>query len=87
MQNLFAGLRTGPVAWLAEADYIVDDGTDNSRRELWVGHLEADWRLRQGQKGRTVGSCSICSDDGQSTTATRFETGPTANCAQSAGFG
>ena len=28
MQNLFAGLRTGPVAWLAEADYIVDDGTD-----------------------------------------------------------
>jgi len=49
MQNLFAGLRTGPVSWLAEANYIVDDGTDSGRRELWVGHLEADWRLRQGQ--------------------------------------
>jgi hypothetical protein len=26
MQNLFAGLRTGIVSWLAEVDYIVDDG-------------------------------------------------------------
>jgi hypothetical protein len=48
MQNVFAGLRTGPIAWLAEADYIVDDGTDTGRRELWVGHLEGDWRLGAG---------------------------------------
>ncbi|MGH8237060.1 MAG: hypothetical protein ACREXP_08560, partial [Steroidobacteraceae bacterium] len=25
MQGVFAGLRTGPIAWLAEADYIVDE--------------------------------------------------------------
>jgi len=48
MQNLFAGLRTGPVAWLAEADYIVDS-TSAPRRKQWAGLIEANWRLRKGQ--------------------------------------
>ena len=48
MQNLFAGVRTGPVAWLAEANFIVDEGSESGRRELWVGHLQADWRMWQG---------------------------------------
>ena len=26
------GLRTGPIAWLAELDYVVDDGFDEGRR-------------------------------------------------------
>jgi hypothetical protein len=47
MQNVFAGLRTGPVAWLAEADYIVDDSLDPRRKQA-VGLIEADWRVRQG---------------------------------------
>lgn len=48
MQNLFAGLRTGPLAWLAEADYIVDDTSPGGRREQWVGLLEANWSWHQG---------------------------------------
>jgi len=47
MQNLFAGLRTGPVAWLGEADYIVDDSL-GPRRKQALGLVEADWRIRQG---------------------------------------
>jgi len=47
--GLFCGLRTGPVTWLGEADYIVDEGTSTGRREEWVGLLEANWLLRKGQ--------------------------------------
>ncbi len=49
LQGLFGGLRTGPVSWLAEADYIVDQGTPTGRREAWVGLLEANWLIRKGQ--------------------------------------
>ncbi|MGH8223984.1 MAG: hypothetical protein ACREQZ_13525, partial [Woeseiaceae bacterium] len=48
MQNLFAGLRTGRVSWLAEIDYIVDKGSPTGRRELWMSFLEANVRVRQG---------------------------------------
>jgi len=48
MQNVFAGVRTGPIAWLAEADYIIDDTLVPDRRQA-VGLLEANWRMRQGQ--------------------------------------
>jgi len=48
MQGLFAGVRTGPVAWLAEADYIVDDGFAEGRRRLWVGLVEGNWSVRRG---------------------------------------
>lgn len=47
MQNLFAGFRTGPVNWLAEVDYIVDEGYA-PRRHLWATLVEANWRYRQG---------------------------------------
>lgn len=48
MQNLFAGLKTGPVAWLAQADLIVDDGTPTGRRDSSVGFLEASVNPWQG---------------------------------------
>jgi len=48
MAGAFAGLRTGPVSWLGEADYIEDESTAVSRRKLWVGLLEANWLIRQG---------------------------------------
>lgn len=48
MQNVFAGLTTGPVAWLAELDYIVDDGTPTGRRKMWASLIEANYRYRQG---------------------------------------
>ncbi|HEX5787638.1 MAG TPA: hypothetical protein VFY03_05625 [Woeseiaceae bacterium] len=47
MQNVFAGLKTGPVAWLAEIDYIIDDGFA-PRRKFWVTLIEANYRYRQG---------------------------------------
>jgi hypothetical protein len=48
MQNVFAGLRTGPIAWLAEADYILDDSFA-PRRKQGIGLIEANWIYRQGQ--------------------------------------
>jgi hypothetical protein len=48
MQNIFAGLRTGRVAWLAELDYIIDEGTPTGRRVFWVSLLEANVALARG---------------------------------------
>ena len=48
MQNVFGGLRTGPVAWLAELGYIIDDGTPTGRRSRWTGLAEANYGYRQG---------------------------------------
>lgn len=48
MQGVFAGLKTGPIAWLAEADYISDDSFA-TRRKLWAGLLEANWMYKNGQ--------------------------------------
>lgn len=47
MQNLFAGLRTGPVAWLGEVDYIVST-TSPQKREQLAALVEANWRVKQG---------------------------------------
>jgi hypothetical protein len=48
LAGAFAGLRTGPVAWLAEADYVSDDGLDEATRKMWVGLLEANWAFARG---------------------------------------
>jgi hypothetical protein len=45
---VFAGLRTGPVAWLAEADYVKDEGLDGGPRRQWVGLIEANWEPLRG---------------------------------------
>ena len=45
--GVFAGLRTGPVAWLAEADLIRDQSFPGGR-SLASGLIEADWRIRRG---------------------------------------
>lgn len=48
MQNIFAGIRTGPVTWLAEIDYIINDGTSTGRRTTRATLLEANYGYRQG---------------------------------------
>jgi hypothetical protein len=48
MANVFAGLRTGALAWLAEADYVVDDGFPTGERTLLAGLLEANWLVARG---------------------------------------
>lgn len=49
MQGVFAGVRTGPIAWLAEADYIVDETLAAEERKQWVGLIEANWLFARGQ--------------------------------------
>jgi len=49
MQGLFAGVRTGPVVWLGEADYIMDKTLGPTERKQWVGLLEANWLMVKGQ--------------------------------------
>ncbi len=46
--GLFAGVRTGPVAWLGEADLIRDDSFPDGGRMLAAGLLEGDWRFLRG---------------------------------------
>jgi hypothetical protein len=46
-QALFAGLKTGPIAWLAEGDYL-EDGGFSPRRKLWAGLIEANWEFLRG---------------------------------------
>jgi hypothetical protein len=46
--GLFGGLRTGPVAWLAEADLVVDAGFPEGTRHLVSTLLEADWAVTRG---------------------------------------
>ena len=48
MQNIFGGLRTGRIAWLAELDYIIDNGSPTGRRDLWTSLIEANIRLKKG---------------------------------------
>jgi len=45
--GVFGGLKTGPVAWLAEADAVRDDSFPDGRT-LAAGLLEADWLVRRG---------------------------------------
>lgn len=45
MGGLFAGLKTGPIAWLAEGDIIHDDSLE---RTIAAGLLEGDWRILKG---------------------------------------
>jgi hypothetical protein len=48
MEGVFAGLRTGPIAWLAEADRVTDDNPLGGKREQWAGLLEGNWSVLPG---------------------------------------
>jgi hypothetical protein len=48
MQNVFFGLKTGPVAWLGELDFISDDLTGGSSQDAIAGLLESNWLFRRG---------------------------------------
>lgn len=49
MQNVFAGLRTGPVAWLAEVDWIREELPDGADRDAVAGLIEGNWLFAKGQ--------------------------------------
>lgn len=48
MQNVFVGIRTGPIVWLAEADLIIDDLPNGTERDAIASLLEANWMLGTG---------------------------------------
>jgi len=48
VEGLFAGLKTGPVAWLGEVDLVRDAGYPGGGRQLAAVLGEADWALHQG---------------------------------------
>jgi len=55
MGNIFAGLRTGPVNWLGEVDFIRDEGTPTGERDMWVGLIEASWLITKGLNLKLTG--------------------------------
>jgi hypothetical protein len=48
MFGFFGGLKTGPVAWLAEIDSISDDLSPGVTADAFAGLLEANWTFRDG---------------------------------------
>ena len=48
MQNVFIGLRTGAIVWLAEADLITDDLPGGGERDAIATLIEGNWFFRQG---------------------------------------
>jgi hypothetical protein len=44
---LFAGFKTGPIAWLAELDFITDAAPFADRRS-YATLVEGNWRFRKG---------------------------------------
>jgi hypothetical protein len=48
LAGLFGGLRTGPVAWLGEVDYVRDEGFSEGTRKLVAALGEVDWTVAKG---------------------------------------
>ena len=48
VEGLFAGLKTGPVAWLGEVDLVRDAGFPEGTRTFAAALAEADWALYKG---------------------------------------
>ena len=48
MQNVFVGLRTGPLVWLAEVDLISDDLPGGGSQDGFAGLFEGNWLFRKG---------------------------------------
>ena len=48
MQNAFFGLKTGPVVWLGELDFISDEVPGASSQDAIAGLIEGNWLFRKG---------------------------------------
>lgn len=48
MGGIFLGLKTGPIAWLAEADFVKDEIPGSADRDGVAGLLEGNWMFRKG---------------------------------------
>lgn len=61
--GLFTGARTGPIAWLAEADWVRDDDLGLSGRTMLAGLIEANWLVSRGQNVRLTAEYFDPDDD------------------------
>jgi hypothetical protein len=48
MQAVFAGFKTGPIAWLAELDFIADDVPGGRSERTYASLIEGNWRFAKG---------------------------------------
>jgi len=48
MGGVFVGIKTGPIAWLAEADYVRDEISGSSDQDGIAGLIEGNWLFRKG---------------------------------------
>ncbi len=48
MYGAFAGLRTGPIAWLAEVDWITDDLPAGGDQDALASLVEGNWLFMRG---------------------------------------
>jgi hypothetical protein len=48
MQAVFAGFRTGPIAWLTELDFITDKNPGGRSNDIYATLLEGNWRINKG---------------------------------------
>jgi len=50
MEAVFAGWKTGPIAWLAELDFITDQGPTTSQpsNQIYTSLIEGNWRIHKG---------------------------------------
>jgi len=48
MAAVFAGWKTGPIAWLAELDFITDQIPANGSNHTYASLLEGNWRIHKG---------------------------------------
>lgn len=55
MAGLFTGVRTGPIAWLAEVDYLRDEAFADGAHKGLSGLLEANWSPHQGHNLKLTG--------------------------------
>jgi hypothetical protein len=47
MLAVFAGWRTGAIAWLSELDFIEDDSPSGGQRNTYASLIEGNWRFRR----------------------------------------
>jgi len=48
MEALFAGWKTGPIAWLAELDFIADEIPPSQSNHIYASLIEGNWRIHKG---------------------------------------
>ena len=82
LAGVFGGLRTGPVAWLGEVDYVRDESFADGTRTLVAALAEADWAVTKGHNLKLTGEWfepdSDLDDDDQTRWSVVYEYTPIA---------